>query len=51
MVLPYEEFEAIRELLQDGEDLLELRRARAEDQDGPGLSVEASRRELGLKEQ
>lgn len=48
VVLPYEEFVAIQELLEDAEDLLELRRAAAEDSAGPGLSVDDARRELGL---
>ena len=49
VVLPYEEYEAMTELLEDAEDLLELRRARAEDQGGPGFSVQAARRKLGLE--
>jgi len=48
VVLPYEEFEALRELLEEAEDLLELRRAKAEDADAPALSVQDVRRELGL---
>jgi hypothetical protein len=32
-VLPYEEFEALQELLEDAEDLLELRRIKAEEDD------------------
>ena len=48
VVLPYEEFEAMKELLEDAEDLLELRRARAQDVGGPGLSVREARRKLGI---
>ena len=48
VVLPYDEFEAMKELLEDAEDLLELRRARARDNGGPGLSVGDARRRLGL---
>lgn len=48
VVLPYDEFEAIKELLEDAEDLMELRRARARDKGGPGLSVRDVRRKLGL---
>ena len=48
VVLPYDEFEAVKELLEDAEDLLELRRARAADKGGPGLSVREARRKLGL---
>jgi hypothetical protein len=47
-VLPYDEFEAVREMLEDAEDLLELRRARAGDMGGPGLSVRDARRRLRL---
>jgi PHD/YefM family antitoxin component YafN of YafNO toxin-antitoxin module len=48
VVLPYEEYEALTELLEEAEDLLELRRARAEDAGGPGLSVREAAKELGL---
>ena len=49
VVLPYEEFEALRQLAEDAEDLLELRRARSEDDGSPGLSVDDARRQLGLE--
>lgn len=48
VVLPYEEFEAIRALLEDVEDVLELRKARAEEGDAATLSLDEVRRELGL---
>ena len=48
-VLPYEEFLAIREQLEDALDLVALRRAMAEDEGGPGLSLEEMKAQLGLK--
>jgi len=48
VVLPYEEFEAMRALLEDAEDLLELRRAKAAEGDAPTVGLEDVRRELGL---
>ncbi len=44
-VLPYEEFEAVRELLLDYEDLRDLRAAQAEEADAPTMSLhEAAQR-------
>lgn len=51
VVLPYEEFEAIRALLEDAEDVLELRKARAEEGDAPTLGLDEVRRELGLAQE
>lgn len=48
VVLPYEEFEAIRALLEDAEDVLELRKAKAEEGDAPTRPLDDVRRELGL---
>ena len=48
VVLPYEEFEAIRALLEDAEDVLALRKAKAEEGDAPTLGLDEVRRELGL---
>ena len=50
VVLPYEEFEAIQALLEDAEDVLELRRAKAEEADAPTIGLNEVRRELGLEE-
>ena len=49
VVLPYEEFQALQELLADAEDVLELRRAKAEEADAPTVSLDQARRELGLE--
>jgi len=48
VVLPYEEFIALQELLDDVEDLLELRAAKREGEDDPGLSLTDAKKELGL---
>ncbi len=40
VVLPYDEFVAIQELLENAEDLLELQAAKKEEADAPLLSVE-----------
>jgi hypothetical protein len=48
VVLPYEEFLALQELLDDVEDLLELRAAKREDESEPPLSLADAKKELGL---
>jgi PHD/YefM family antitoxin component YafN of YafNO toxin-antitoxin module len=48
VVLPYEEFEAIRELIEDYEDLRDLREAKAEDENAPTLSLAEARAVLGI---
>ena len=48
VVLPYEEFLAIQERLEDAEDLLELRQAKQEDTGDPGMSLDEVRRRFGL---
>jgi hypothetical protein len=48
VVLPYEEFLALQELLDDVEDLLELRSAKREDDGDPLLSLADAKKELGL---
>jgi hypothetical protein len=47
-VLPYEEFVALRELLDDAEDVLDLRQAKAEDIGQPSVSLADVKRQLGL---
>ncbi|MEX0938013.1 MAG: type II toxin-antitoxin system prevent-host-death family antitoxin [Pirellulales bacterium] len=47
-VLPIEEYEALRERLEDLEDLALLRDAEAADGDAPGRPLEDVLRELGL---
>jgi PHD/YefM family antitoxin component YafN of YafNO toxin-antitoxin module len=48
VVLPYEEFLALQELLDDIEDLLELRAAKREDGDEPSTTLADAKKELGL---
>jgi hypothetical protein len=48
VVLPYEEFLALQELLDDVEDLLELRAAKQESEAEPTLSLTDAKKELGL---
>ena len=48
VILPYEEFEALQEVLADAEDLLDLRRAKHEQADQPTISLTALKQELGL---
>jgi hypothetical protein len=50
VVLPYGEYEAMRQRLEDVEDLLELRKAiRRDDPAKPGLTLEQLKVRLGLK--
>ena len=48
VVLPYEEFLALQELLDDVEDLLELRAAKREEDGEQMLSLTDAKKELGL---
>ena len=48
VVLPYAEYVALQEELQDFYDLKALRAAKEEDQDAPTLSFEEAKKELGL---
>lgn len=48
VVLPYSEFVALQEELQDYYDLKELREAKKEEQDAPSISFEEAKKELGL---
>jgi PHD/YefM family antitoxin component YafN of YafNO toxin-antitoxin module len=48
VVLPYEEFSALREMLEDYEDLLDLRSAKGEEQLEESVSLEDVKREYGL---
>lgn len=49
VVLPYEEFLAIQDLLSDAQDLIELRQAKAEEGDEPTVSLEEVRKKFGLE--
>ncbi len=48
VVLPYEEFVTIQELLEDAEDLLLLEQARREDRGQPGVSLEEMMKRFGI---
>ena len=48
VLLPYEEFKALQELLSDYEDLLDLRAAKREHQDEPLIPLAEVEREFGL---
>jgi len=48
VVLPYEEYVALEELLNDVEDLLELRKAKQESEDEPRVSLDDLRQKFGL---
>ena len=47
-VIPYEEFLAIQELLEDMEDLRLIEEARANDAGEPGVPLDEVKRQLGL---
>jgi hypothetical protein len=48
VVLPYSEFVALQEELQDYYDLKELREAKNEEGEAPTISFEEAKKELGL---
>ena len=48
VVLPYEEFVALRDLLEDMEDLVLLEEARKENAGEPGISLDEAKKRLGL---
>ena len=47
-VLPYAEYRALEEWLEDVEDILDLREARREDSGQSNFSIEDVRKELGI---
>ena len=49
VVLPYEEFVALQELLADAEDLLQLRQAKQEEGDAPTVSLDEVKRRFGME--
>ena len=48
VVLPFSEWELLREMLEDARDLRDLRAAKAEDNEEASLSLEQIRREFAL---
>ena len=47
-VLPYEEFLALQEEMEQAEDILALREARKENEGAPGISLSEMKHQLGL---
>ena len=47
-VIPYEEFEALQELIADMEDLMDLRTAKEEDANQPSVLLADVKKLLGL---
>lgn len=48
-ILPYEEFVAPRDLIEDAEDVLALRQAKLEDTGEPGIPLEEVMKRFGMK--
>jgi PHD/YefM family antitoxin component YafN of YafNO toxin-antitoxin module len=48
VVLPYEEFVALQELLADYEDLLDLRAAKSEEDAEPSIPLAELKEQLGI---
>ncbi len=48
VVLPYEEYEALQELLADYQDLLELRDAKSKESSKPSVPLTELKDQLGL---
>ncbi len=47
-VLPYAEYRALEEWLEDVEDILDLQAAREEDRGRPNFTLEEVKKELGI---
>ncbi|MFI5201036.1 MAG: type II toxin-antitoxin system Phd/YefM family antitoxin [Candidatus Kapaibacterium sp.] len=47
-VLPYEEFLALQEEIEQAEDILALREARRENEAAQGISLDEMKKQLGL---
>lgn len=47
-ILPYQEFEALRELAENYEDVRDLREAKAQERTAPTFSLADARARLGL---
>ncbi|MDQ3396728.1 MAG: type II toxin-antitoxin system Phd/YefM family antitoxin [Deinococcota bacterium] len=48
VVLPYEEFEALQEVLADAQDLIDLREAKEAEGQEPAVPLEEVKKQLGL---
>jgi hypothetical protein len=49
VVLPYEEFVSLRDLIEDAQDLLALRKAKEEDTGEPSVSLDEMMQRFGMK--
>jgi hypothetical protein len=49
VVIPYDDFLNIRKQLEDYEDLTDLRRAKKESENEPGIPIDEVIKELGLQ--
>jgi len=49
VVIPYEEFIELQEQLADYEDLRELRKAKAKEDDAPTVSLEEAKKRLNIE--
>ncbi len=50
VLLPLDEFRAVAEMIEDYQDLTDLRNARAADDDSPGVPLEDVLKRYGIKE-
>lgn len=48
VVLPYEEYEALQELLADYQDLLDLRDAKSKESNKPSVPLTEVKKQMGL---
>ena len=48
VVLPYEEFLALQQILTDAQDLMDLREAKDAEQDAPSMTFNEVKQQLGL---
>lgn len=49
VILPFDEFVAMQDLLADAEDVLDLREAKKQDSDEPSISLFEVKKRLGLE--
>ena len=49
VVLPYDEFVKMQELLSDAQDLIELRQAKTDEGDAPAVSLEEVKKRFGIQ--
>jgi hypothetical protein len=48
-VIPYDEFVALQEWIEDTQDMFDLRLAREENKDAPTYTIEEVRKDLGIE--